>query len=112
MISAKTAFKLVGTYELPEIETPDDAVFGTLKFVVQVLRDSNGRYFPRVLRKDSYNVEPAYVDEHHNDLVKKATEEIVVSDASFDWSQLESDSEEAALERAVQQLNEMFTRQA
>lgn len=107
MISAKTAVKLVGTYELPELETPDDAVFGTLKFVVQVLRGSNGKYFPRVLRKDSYNVEPAYVGEHH-DLVKKATEEIVVSDASFDWSQLESDSEEAALARAVQQLNEMF----
>lgn len=52
MFSLNELTKVVAIYELPEIETSDDNVFGSLRFVIHVLRSSKGIYFPRVFRKE------------------------------------------------------------
>jgi hypothetical protein len=95
--------RVVATYELPEIETPDDSVFGSLRFVVQVLRLPSGLFVPRVFRKDHVVVVPAYYDPRDG-LLEKQTVEILVEDTSFDWESLESNSENGVLESAFSSL--------
>lgn len=109
MLSLGDLTRIVATYELPDITTPDDAVLGSLRFVVQVLRLPNGAYVPRVLRKDRFLVAPAYYQERQN-LLDQATVEIVVPDDSCDWESFECSSESDAVQRALDELRRLLGR--
>jgi hypothetical protein len=102
--------KVVATYELPEIETPEDAIFGNLKFVVQVLRRPNGVYIPRVLRKERVQVAPAYYEKKDRDLLDQVTVEIVVPEDSCDWESFECVSENDAVQYALDELQRLLGR--
>ena len=98
--------KIVATYELPPIETPQDDVFGSLRFVIQVIQLPSTQYAARVLRKERVNVEPAYHDQQEG-LVGKMTAELLVQDDSLEWERLISLTEEEALRKTLSQLNEL-----
>ena len=108
MFSLSDLSMVVATYELPEIETPGDAVFGSLRFVVQVLRQPSGVYVPRVLRKDRVQVTPAYYAKKGKNLLDQATVEIIVPDDSCDWELFECASEHEAVQRALNELRRLF----
>jgi len=109
MFSLGDLTRLMATYELPEIETPDDSVFGSLRFVVQILRLPNDIYIPRVLRKERIHVVPAYYEKREQ-LVDVATVEITVPDDACDWESFECASEAEALQRALDELQQLLGR--
>jgi len=101
--------RIVATYELPEITTPDDAVWGSLRFVVQILRLPTGAYVPRVLRKERFNLAPAYYQKKPG-LLEQATVEVLDLETSRDWESFECDSERDAVQRALDELQRLLGR--
>ena len=106
-LSPSDLVKIVAAYELPPIETPDDTVFGALKFVIQILQLPSKQYTIRVMRKERVNVEPAYYEER-SELVEKMTAEILVADDSIDWESITESSEQKALLRALRGLQSVL----
>ncbi|HHV48005.1 MAG TPA: hypothetical protein GXX56_03440 [Rhodocyclaceae bacterium] len=96
-------------YEIPEIETPDDNLFGSLRFVIHVLRRPKGVYFPRVFRKELVEVVPVYYQNANERLIDKATVEVAVRDDSCDWESFECISEKDTVERVFEKFNWLFT---
>lgn len=109
MILARDLTQLVATYELPEVQTPDDEVFGGLKFIIQVLRLPTGAFVPRVMRKDRVLVRPAYLEDRQ-ELLDQATVEIIVPDDSSEWEAFLCDSERDALQCALDELQRLLGR--
>jgi hypothetical protein len=108
LLSINSLTKIVATYEVPDIETPDDSVFGSLKFLIQIGKKPTGKFAPRVLRKDRFRIDPAY-GKPRSGLIKKATTELLVPDDSVEWDEIECDSEDQALHQAVDRLKAMFS---
>ncbi len=99
--------KVVSTYEVPPIETPDDHIFGPIKFVIEVLHEPSNEYGVRVFRRDRFNVQPAYLSTRDG-LIETSTIEVLIVDDSLDWDDLHSSSEAGVLQLALDVLNEQF----
>lgn len=99
--------KLVSVYFVPEIETPDDDVLGSLKFSIHVFQGPNGFYTPKVLRKDRIYVEPAYF-ENRDGLLERAVIEVDVADDSVDWESIECQTEREAVSATLEHLARIF----
>ena len=107
MISPMNLVRVVSRYVLPEIATADDAVFGPLRFAIEILRQPSGKFCPRVLRKEYAYFEPAYVEpsDRRDD---RAVCEVETADDTHEWESLLFDSESEALESALDRINETF----
>lgn len=108
MFSFDRLTKIISTYELPEIETPEDALFGSLHFVIQVLQRPNGSYFSRLLRKDWVQVTPVYYSVGDKNLLNQITVQILVPDSSCDWDTFEFVSEHDAIQFIMNELCRLF----
>lgn len=107
MLTVGSLTKIISVYELPPIETPDDHVFGSLRFSIQICLNPNGQFVPRVLRKERIHAVPAYY-EHRDGLVDKTVVEVDVLDDSVEWDSFECASEKDALDKALEELSTIF----
>lgn len=94
--------KIVSTYELPEI-SPVNPQHESLKFTIQIRLSPEGRYIPRVLRRDTYDVLPHYQGGN----TETAMEEILVVEHSRHWEKFECDSEEEAIQCVLKEFEAM-----
>ena len=104
MIRTSDLSRVLDTYEIPDIETAEDAVYGPLKLVIEIVQRPNGTLFPRLLRKDRFECKPAY-SQHKQGLLENATIEVIVPDDNFDWTSKEFSSQADALEFAVAEIS-------
>jgi hypothetical protein len=105
--SERELTQLVSIYELPEFETPDDSVFGSLQFVLQTIRFSNGLYSVRLLRKEKVNVEPAYLSSKEG-LLETMTIEVLVADDLLADVEISEVEEHLAIKKAIFNLNNLL----
>ena len=106
MLSIVQAWKLRDTYELDPVPTPSG---DSLHFVVQVWsRDSLRTVFQaRILRRDSYDIRPAFGALVGTGM-DSSTVGLVVPDDSHDWEADSYETEEAAIAEALRLLNEQL----
>ena len=100
-ISLSDLSKVVATYELPEIE-PADPEEDSLRYVIQIFRNAEGKYTPRVMRWESFNLMPTYLSDEYrydeNGQPQLYMEECLIRDYSIDWEDIECSSEKETLQ--------------
>ncbi|MBL8357465.1 MULTISPECIES: hypothetical protein [Delftia] len=109
MLSIDDLSEVMSTYELPNIETPDDGVFGSVKIAIQIIRKGNGKFYPRIMRREKIEAAPTYGSTESRRLMDKMTIEISTPDESFDFEMFDGNSVKDALLIGLNGVNEAFS---
>lgn len=99
--------QLVATYELPEIDPVETEEEG-LRFIIEVWKQPDGTYMPRVLRHETFNVAPSYIPERYrydeDGSLALYMHELTIYDDTADWQEMRCESIEQALQCVIDEL--------
>ena len=108
MIKIENLEELVSVYDLPYIETPDDNIFGPLKLSIQIFKKANGKFYPKIIRRERVIVTPVYMIKKSSKKIKKMTADIFVDDNNFELNSTDMNSIEDALSLCLNEINKVF----
>lgn len=102
-------YDLVKTYDLETIPPINPSEEGW-RFRIEILKRCNSEvfFFPRVCRRESYYLSPAFIEETEDDNFDKTIQEIIVLDTSRNWSEMKGNNPEDVLNLVLNEIYNIF----
>ena len=98
--------KIIDLETIPPINPNEEG----WSFRIEILKSCNSEvfFFPRVCRRESYYLHPAFLEETEDDNFKKTIQEIIVLDTSRDWSEMKGNNPEDVLNLVLNEIYNIF----